>query len=140
MDPVDPLEVASKLFRDQPPGFPFENFDLEELILPDDDDMGIKSDDGEDEEEELETETGFGSVIGASSIGLLQLLLPWQRGYGAEAAAHMVRSWQQHLRYRACPAAALHRSRGQPARRARGQARKAHQRAAQDLRPNRHCP
>jgi translation initiation factor 3 subunit B len=61
---LDPLEVARSLFRDQPAGFPYENFDLEELILPEDDDMGIRSDDDEEEEEELETETGFGSVIG----------------------------------------------------------------------------
>ncbi|KAF8067212.1 R1 [Scenedesmus sp. PABB004] len=60
---IDPYEVAAKLFRDQPPGFPYEGFIKEELILPDGDDMGIKSDDGEDDEEELETETGFGSVI-----------------------------------------------------------------------------
>uniref|UniRef100_A0A383V8L2 Eukaryotic translation initiation factor 3 subunit B n=2 Tax=Tetradesmus obliquus TaxID=3088 RepID=A0A383V8L2_TETOB len=60
---LDPLEVARSLFRDQPAGFPYENFDLEELILPEDDDMGIRSDEDEEEEEELETETGFGSVI-----------------------------------------------------------------------------
>jgi hypothetical protein len=51
--------------RDQPPGFPFEGYDLEELILPDGDDMGINSGDDASEEEEVEAESGFGSVIGA---------------------------------------------------------------------------
>lgn len=63
-EPIDEFEVARQLFRDQPAGFPYEGFDIEELILPEDDDMGIRSDDDDDEEEELETETGFGSVIG----------------------------------------------------------------------------
>ncbi len=61
---ADPLAVAQQLFRDQPPGFPYENFDLEELILPDGDDMGIPSDDEDVDEEEVETESGFGSVVG----------------------------------------------------------------------------
>jgi translation initiation factor 3 subunit B len=61
---MDVLEVARKLFKDQPAGFPFEGFDLEELILPEGEDFGIRSDDDEGDEEELETETGFGSVIG----------------------------------------------------------------------------
>lgn len=50
--------------RDQPPGFPFEGYDLEELILPDGDDMGVRSDEEPSEEGEVEAETGFGSVIG----------------------------------------------------------------------------
>lgn len=62
---IDAFDVARKLFRDQPDGFPFDGFQLEELILPEDDDMGIRSDEEDDEEEELETESGFGSVIGA---------------------------------------------------------------------------
>jgi hypothetical protein len=36
---------------------------VEELILPDGDDMDIRSDEDESEEEELETASGFGSVI-----------------------------------------------------------------------------
>jgi translation initiation factor 3 subunit B len=63
VEPIDEFEVARQLFRDQPAGFPYEGFDIEELILPEDDDMGIGSDDDAEEEEELETETGFGSVI-----------------------------------------------------------------------------
>jgi hypothetical protein len=53
------------MYEDYPPGFPFDNFDVAELILPDGDDMGIPSEDEEGDEEQLETETGFGSVIGA---------------------------------------------------------------------------
>jgi hypothetical protein len=56
--------VAAKLFKDQPKGFPFEGFDIEELILPEGEDFGIRSDDDVDDEEDLEAETGFGSVIG----------------------------------------------------------------------------
>lgn len=56
-----------KLFEGQPRGFPFEGFQLEDVMLPEDDDMGIPSEDEVDDEEELETETGFGSVIGANS-------------------------------------------------------------------------
>ena len=63
-DPIDPLDVAAKLFKDQPKGFPYEGFDIEELILPEGEDFGIRSDDDDMEEEELESETGFGSVIG----------------------------------------------------------------------------
>jgi len=65
---IDEYQVARQLFRDQPERFPFEGFDVEELILPDGEDFGIKSDDDDDEEEELETETGFGSVIGACDV------------------------------------------------------------------------
>lgn len=61
---LDQYVVAQQMFKDQPPGFPFEGFDLEELILPDGDDMGFRSDDDDIDEEEIETETGFGSVIG----------------------------------------------------------------------------
>lgn len=64
MEPIDPLDVAAKLFKDQPKGFPFEGFDIEELILPEGEDFGIRSDDDVDDEEDLEAETGFGSVIG----------------------------------------------------------------------------
>eukprot|EP00877_Chromochloris_zofingiensis_P000044 jgi/Chrzof1/1003/Cz01g36140.t1 len=60
---LDQYVVAQQMFKDQPPGFPFEGFDLEELILPDGDDMGFRSDDDDIDEEEIETETGFGSVI-----------------------------------------------------------------------------
>ena len=45
-------------------GFPFEGFHMEDVMLPEDDDMGIPSDDDEEDEEEIQTETGFGSVVG----------------------------------------------------------------------------
>lgn len=55
--------APAALRRDQPQGFPFEGYDLEELILPDGDDMGIRSDEDESEDEDIDAETGFGSVI-----------------------------------------------------------------------------
>lgn len=55
-----------KLFEGQPKGFPFDGFDLADVMLPEDDDMGILSEDDNDDEEEIQTETGFGSVIGES--------------------------------------------------------------------------
>ena len=45
-------------------GFPFGDFHLEDVMLPEDDDMGIPSEDDEDLEEEVTTETGFGCVVG----------------------------------------------------------------------------
>ncbi|KAI8475850.1 MAG: eukaryotic initiation factor [Monoraphidium minutum] len=60
---IDPMKLAAQLFRDQPAGFPFEGYDLEELILPDGDDMGLRSDEDASEEEEVEAVSGFGSVI-----------------------------------------------------------------------------
>jgi hypothetical protein len=45
-------------------GFPFGDFNLEDVMLPEDDDMGIPSDDDEDLEDEVTTETGFGCVVG----------------------------------------------------------------------------
>lgn len=46
-------------------GFPFEGFHIEDVMLPEDDDLGIPSDDEEEGEEEIQTETGFGCVVGA---------------------------------------------------------------------------
>lgn len=52
------------MFEGQPKGFPFGDFDLGDVMLPEDDDMGIPSDSGEDgQEEELKTESGFGNVL-----------------------------------------------------------------------------
>ena len=70
-EPLDELAVARQLFKDQPVGFPYEGFDLEELILPDGDDMGIPSDDEDVQEEETDFESGFGSVIGAGNLSAL---------------------------------------------------------------------
>ena len=53
----------------QPRGFPFDpEFRMEDVMLPENDDMGIASEDDEVAEEEIQTETGFGSVIG----------MPWE--------------------------------------------------------------
>lgn len=72
IDPIDPLDVAAKLFKDQPKGFPFEGFDIEELILPEGEDFGIRSDDDDIEEDDLEAETGFGSVIGMLQVRVVR--------------------------------------------------------------------
>lgn len=46
-------------------GFPFEGFHIEDVMLPEDDDLDIPSDDEEEGEEEIQSETGFGCVVGA---------------------------------------------------------------------------
>lgn len=51
------------MFIGQPRGFPFGDFDVADVMLPDGDDMGIPSED-EEEEEIVETETGFGNIVG----------------------------------------------------------------------------
>ena len=53
-----------KLFPGQPRGFPFGDFDVEDVMLPDGDDMGIPSDESDSGEPAPSAETGFGSVIG----------------------------------------------------------------------------
>jgi translation initiation factor 3 subunit B len=62
-----PAEVEAKIermFKGQPKGFPFDDFDLHDVMLPEDEgDFGYASDDDEIDEEEVVTETGFGSVI-----------------------------------------------------------------------------
>eukprot|EP00884_Botryococcus_braunii_P018580 jgi/Botrbrau1/5405/Bobra.182_1s0009.1 len=55
-------------FEGQPKGFPFDLHNLEDVMLPEDDDMGIPSEDDEDDEEEIQTETGFGSVIVVDNV------------------------------------------------------------------------
>lgn len=58
-------EEERQFAEGQPRGFPFDpEFRMEDVMLPEDDDMGIASEDDEVAEEEIETETGFGSVIG----------------------------------------------------------------------------
>jgi translation initiation factor 3 subunit B len=58
------LSVAAQLFPEMPLGFPYVDFEVEELILPDGDNMGIGSDDDDVKEEDLSTNTGFGSCVG----------------------------------------------------------------------------
>ena len=54
-----------KMFEGQPKGFPFDNFDITDVMLPEEDaDMGIPSEDDDEDEDEIEAESGFGSVIG----------------------------------------------------------------------------
>ena len=60
-----------KMFAGQPRGFPFGDFDPEDVMLPEGDDMGIPSDDEEQHEEEVQTESGFGNVIGAWQRSLM---------------------------------------------------------------------
>ena len=52
--------------RDSQKGFPLGDYKtyLEDVMLPEGEDMGIPSDDDSIGEDEIETETGFGSVIG----------------------------------------------------------------------------
>ena len=58
-------EEEKQFAQGQPRGFPFDpDFRMEDVMLPENDDMGIASEDDEVAEEEIETETGFGSVIG----------------------------------------------------------------------------
>ena len=56
-----------KMFEGQPRGFPFGDFDVADVMLPDGDTMGIPSDD-EEEEELIETETGFGHIVVVDNI------------------------------------------------------------------------
>eukprot|EP00798_Chlamydomonas_sp_ICE-L_P008193 gene8193-1455_t len=55
--------IAKELFPNQPGGFPLEEFDPQDLILPEGENFGIDSDDDDADEEDVESESGFGSVI-----------------------------------------------------------------------------
>ena len=55
-----------KLFEGQPKGFPLGGFNIDDVMLPEGDNMGIESEDDDDVEDEIEAESGFGSVIGDS--------------------------------------------------------------------------
>lgn len=59
-------ELAKEEYFNQPDGFPFEGFELDDVLLPPNENMGIESgDDSEELEDALDAETGFGSAIGA---------------------------------------------------------------------------
>lgn len=60
--PLRPDE--EKMFVGQPKGFPLGDFDINDVMLPADDDFGVESDDDDIAEDEIVTESGFGSVIG----------------------------------------------------------------------------
>ena len=66
-DQFDRFDVAKELFPEMPAGFPYEDFDMEELILPTGDDMGLRSDEDDIKEDEVQTDTGFGSCIGEAA-------------------------------------------------------------------------
>uniref|UniRef100_A0A7R9YYS4 Eukaryotic translation initiation factor 3 subunit B n=1 Tax=Chlamydomonas euryale TaxID=1486919 RepID=A0A7R9YYS4_9CHLO len=68
---IDSYAIAADLFPDQPEGFPLDGFDLAAIKLPDDDDLGIPSDDDADNEQDLQTETGFGSVLVVSNLPIV---------------------------------------------------------------------
>jgi translation initiation factor 3 subunit B len=55
--------LEEKLAEGQPKGFPFGDFDVMDVMLPEGDDMDIPSDD-EEEEEDITNETGFGNIVG----------------------------------------------------------------------------
>jgi hypothetical protein len=75
---IDRYAIAAELFPTQPEGFPLPNgdFDLGEVRLPSDDDLDIPSDDGADAEDDLQSESGFGSVLGAWGC-MRRLHLAW---------------------------------------------------------------
>lgn len=63
---IDRYAIAAELFPNQPEGFPLDSdFDLSTIALPRDDDFGIVSDDEGADDLDTQTESGFGSVIGA---------------------------------------------------------------------------
>lgn len=59
-----------KLYEGQPKGFPFGQFELEDVMLPEGDDMGVPSEDEEDEEEDIETESGFENILSEFCAGV----------------------------------------------------------------------
>lgn len=60
-----PLTSAEeRLFEGQPKGFPLGGFDLDDVMLPEGEDMGIQSGDDDGGDDEEGPETGFGRVIG----------------------------------------------------------------------------
>lgn len=55
--------AEEKMFEGQPRGFPFGDFDLADVMLPEEDDMGIPSGSDDEQEEDLQTDSGFGNVL-----------------------------------------------------------------------------
>jgi translation initiation factor 3 subunit B len=52
-----------KLFEGQPKGFPFGDFDLEDVMLPEGSDLGVESGSDEEDADEAGEESGFATVI-----------------------------------------------------------------------------
>jgi len=72
-DTLGPLRPdEEKIYEGQPKGFPLGDYKtyLEDIMLPEGDDLGIPSDDDSIGDDEIETETGFGSVIGECLVVL----------------------------------------------------------------------
>lgn len=62
---VDKFAVAKDLYFNQPEGFPYENFDPDQVVLPPDDDCGVVSEDDDIAEDDIQDEeTGFSTSIG----------------------------------------------------------------------------
>lgn len=59
--------AEEKMFEGQPRGFPFGDFDLADVMLPEDDDMGIPSGSDEEQEDDVQTESGFANVLGGQA-------------------------------------------------------------------------
>jgi translation initiation factor 3 subunit B len=58
-----------KLFEGQPKGFPFGDFNYDDVMLPEGDDMDIASDDDADtQQEDLQQDSAFGNVIIINNI------------------------------------------------------------------------
>lgn len=75
------------MFEGQPKGFPFGDFDLEDVMLPEDDDMGIPSDTDDDgQEEDVQAESGFANVLGAL-LSNPRCLRPLQRAVSTRPGA-----------------------------------------------------
>lgn len=68
LDEVDRYEIAKEMFPELPQGFPLDldSFDLSAIPLPPGEDFGIKEE--YEEEDEIQTDTGFGSVIVVSNL------------------------------------------------------------------------
>ena len=66
-------------------GFPYDTFNIEDTMLPADDDMGIPSEDDEEVEQDVQTETGFGCVIGEEVVRLAMAVQVAGRGAGQQA-------------------------------------------------------
>ena len=60
--PLTPAE--ERLYEGQPKGFPLGGFDLDDVMLPEGEDMGIASGDDDAGDDEEGPETGFGRGIG----------------------------------------------------------------------------
>lgn len=60
--PLTPAE--ERLYEGQPKGFPLGGFDLDDVMLPEGEDMGIASGDDDGGGDDEGPETGFGRVIG----------------------------------------------------------------------------